>query len=155
MRTSTSIFVKSRHCSIHASAHLLYLSRSEGGTQQRWLQDERVADDSFCTAQYYIHKVPEKEATLRSASGKGKHFDGVLFEVERDTSSPMDVDEVTWRWKGGNSKGKGKDKGKHSNGKGKGKDKDKDGKGKGKRDSECWWCGKRGHTQRDCLEKQA
>ena len=25
---------------------------------------------------------------------------------ERDTSSPMDVDEVTWRWKGGNSKGK-------------------------------------------------
>ena len=39
---------------------------------------------------------------------------------ERDTSSPMDVDEVTWRWKGGNSKGKGKDKGKHSKGKGKG-----------------------------------
>ena len=72
---------------------------------------------------------------------------------ERDTSSPMDVDEVTWRWKGGNSKGKGKDKGKHSKGKGKGKD--KDGKGKGKRDTECWWCGKRGHTQRDCWEKQA
>ena len=23
---------------------------------------------------------------------------------ERDTSGPMDVDEVTWRWKGGNSK---------------------------------------------------
>ena len=74
---------------------------------------------------------------------------------ERDTSSPMDVDEVTWRWKGGNSKGKGKDKGKHSKGKGKGKDKDKDGKGKSKKDTECWWCGKRGHTQRDCWEKQA
>ena len=74
---------------------------------------------------------------------------------ERYTSGPMDIDEVTWRWKGGNSKGKGKDKGKHSKGKGKGKDKDKDGKGKGKRDTECWWCGKRGHTQRDCWEKQA
>ena len=74
---------------------------------------------------------------------------------ERDTSSPMDVDEVTWRWKGGNSKGKGKDKGKHSKGKGKSKDKDKDGKGKSKKDTECWLCGKRGHTQRDCWEKQA
>ena len=72
---------------------------------------------------------------------------------ERDTSSPMDVDAVTWRWQGGNNKGKGKDKGKHSKGKGKGKDKDKDGKGKGKRDTECWWCGKCGHTQRDCWEK--
>ena len=57
---------------------------------------------------------------------------------ERDTSGPMDVDEVTWRWKGGNSKGKGKDKGKHSKGKGKGKDKDKDGKGKGS--SVNWGC---------------
>ena len=74
---------------------------------------------------------------------------------EQDTSSPMDVDEVTWRWKGGNSKRKGKDKGKHSKGKGKGKDKDKYGKVKSKKDTECWWCGKRGHTQRDCWEKQA
>ena len=74
---------------------------------------------------------------------------------ERDTSSPMDVDAVTWKWQGGNNKGKGKGKGKHGKGKGKGKDKDKDGKEKGKKDTECWWCGKRGHTQRDCWEKQA
>ena len=74
---------------------------------------------------------------------------------ERDTSSPMDVDAVTWKWQGGNSKGKGKGKGKHGKGKGKSKDKDKDGKEKGKKDTECWLCGKRGHTQRDCWEKQA
>ena len=47
---------------------------------------------------------------------------------ERDTSSPMDVDAVTWKWQGSNNKGKGKGKGKHGKGKGKGKDRDKDGK---------------------------
>ena len=74
---------------------------------------------------------------------------------ERDTSSPMDVDAVTWKWLGGNNKGKGKGKGKHSKGKGKGKERYKDGKEKNKKDTECWWCGKRGHTQRNCWEKQA
>ena len=59
--------------------------------------------------------------------------------------------------KGRDREGKGKGgtgkEGKGKEGKGKDKEKGKAGKGKGGDDKRCWWCGRKGHSERDCWFK--